>query len=191
MITKGSLMFTYNLKTGQNSVLRGLIAEEFARYILSQRMPLLIMRPRNVLKITNELSIKGSHVDFLRKNHQSMDFFGIGPIFRDDILQFNREQIIYQFFYDQGDLTRYLIKGNNNQIQKGFIIEVKSRTTANPRDPFEFSFSPNQERMLKQCTEDFDIILCGVTFTDDWNLSIIFCDRNQKILPKKYFSIAL
>ncbi|MFX0084165.1 MAG: hypothetical protein ACFFAU_00710 [Candidatus Hodarchaeota archaeon] len=182
-------MITYNLKTGQNSVLRGLIAEEFARYILNQRMPLLILRPKTVLDLLNDLLIKGSLVDFLWKYQKSMDFFAIGPILSEDSLQFSTEQLLHKFFYSKGDITRYLLNNQQSQMLKGFIIEVKSRTTANPREVFEFSFSPNQESMLSQCGEDFDIILCGVTFTENWNLSIAFYDRNLKILPRDYFSI--
>ena len=185
----GAFMITYNLKTGQNSVLRGLIAEEFARYILTQRMPIFILRPKVVLEIIDESSIKGKNVDFLRKYQQTMDFFGIGPVLREDVLQLSTEQIIKKFFIEKGDLTRYLINDQRSLIQRGFIIEVKSRTKANLREPFEFSFSPNQELMLKHDYEDFDIILCGVTFSEDWNLSVVFCDRNQKLIPKEYFSI--
>jgi hypothetical protein len=186
---RGVIMITYNLKTGQNSVLRGLIAEEFARYILNQRMPLLILRPKIILEVLSEALIKGSSVDFLWKYQQAMDFFAIGPILNDDVIQFSTEQIIHKFFYSKGDLTRYLHSEQQSQILKGFIIEVKSRTTANPRDVFEFSFSPNQEVMLSQSGDKFDIILCGVTFSDNWNLSIVFYDRNQKILPMDYFAI--
>ena len=178
-------MITYNLKTGQNSVLRGLIAEEFARYILIQRMPILILRPKEVLGIVDEYSIKGKNVEFLRKYQQTIDFFGIGPVLQDDILQLSTEQIIKRFFIEKGDLTRYLMKEPKSLSQRGVIIEVKSRTMVNPRDPFEFSFSPNQELMLKEDYEDFDIILCGVTLSDDWNLSVVFYDRNQKIIPIK------
>jgi hypothetical protein len=184
-------MITYNLKTGQNSVLRGLIAEEFTRYILTQRMPILVLRPKEALGIIDESSIKGKTVDFLKKYQQTMDFFGIGPVLRDDILQFSTEQIIKRFFIEKGDLTRYLMKESQSLSQRGFIIEVKSRTKVNPREPFEFSFSPNQELMLRQDYEDFDIILCGVTFSEDWNLSVVFYDRNQKLIPKAYFSTDL
>ncbi len=152
-------------------------------------MPLLILRPKIVLDLLDELMIKGSLVDFLWKYQQSMDFFAIGPILSEDAAQFSTEQLIQKFFYSKGDLTKYLPNNQQSQILKGFIIEVKSRTTANPREFFEFSFSPNQELMLSQCGEDFDIILCGVTFTENWDLSIAFYDRNLKIIPKNYFSI--
>ena len=191
MMIEGYLMITYNVKTGQNTVLRGVIAEEFVRYTLTQRMPIIILRPRFILEKLASFSIKGKKIDFLRKYQQTMDFFGIGPIIRDDKLQFSIEQIIYNFFFNKRNLDQYLSGVQQIQTLKGFIIEVKSRTTANPRDFFEFSFSPNQEMMLTQLIDDFDVILCGVTFTENWNLSVVFCDRNQKILPSDYFSIDL
>ena len=140
MMIEGYLMITYNVMTGQNTVLRGLVAEEFVRYTLTQRMPIIILRPRFILEKLASFSIKGKKIDFLRKYQQTMDFFGIGPIIREDKLQFSIEQIIYNFFVNKGNLDQYLSGVQQVQILKGFIIEVKSRTTANPRDFFEFSF---------------------------------------------------
>ena len=77
---EGYLMITYNVMTGQNTVLRGLVAEEFVRYTLTQRMPIIILRPRFILEKLASFSIKGKKIDFLRKYQQTMDFFGIGPI---------------------------------------------------------------------------------------------------------------
>ncbi|UCG03698.1 MAG: hypothetical protein JSW11_06865 [Candidatus Heimdallarchaeota archaeon] len=169
----------YNLLTGENTVLRGLIAEEFTRYILTQRFPILIVRPSTVLKYLDKASIVGRYVDFIRKNQQTMDFLGIAPYHREN--EFKPEEIIYQYFSEKEGLTRFLKAKNNLPWLKGYVIEVKSRTGINTWSPFQFSFSPNQIKMLNQIQNyDFKIVLSGVTFVSDWNLSIVFCDKNQR-----------
>jgi hypothetical protein len=184
------LTLFYNLKTGQNTVLRGSVAEEFARYTLSQRMPILILRPSVALKYLENASIKGRYVDFLKKNQQTMDFLGIYPFFSEGKQYTTVEETVCRFFYEKEGLTRYIIKDNQITQLRGFIIEVKSRTTTNTWAPFEFSLSPNQEEMLNQ-SKGFalEIILCGVTFSSDWLLTIVFCDGKQKILPEEFFII--
>lgn len=180
----------YNLKRGENTVLRGLVAEEFARYILSQRFPILIIRPSMALKYLEKSSVKGRHVDFLLKNQKTMDFLGIFPFFQDKNAQLTSEEIVCRFFYEKEGLVRYLSKEPLINQLRGFIIEVKSRTSTNSWAPFQFSFSTNQKEMLDQSQRfDFEIILCGVTFASDWNLSAVFCDINQKILSEDFFAI--
>ncbi|MFX1504848.1 MAG: hypothetical protein ACFFDC_01930 [Promethearchaeota archaeon] len=178
----------YNLLKGENTVLRGLVAEEFTRYILSKRLPILIVRPMKALKILDEASVAGEYVDFIRKNQQTMDFIGITPYYKDEDPRIRQEDLICQFFYEKEGLTRFL---SNNALSKqldGFIIEVKSRTSTDSWAPFQFSFSPNQLEMIDQILRyDFKIILSGVTFASDWNLSVVFCDRNQKIISEEFF----
>ena len=182
------LKLIYNLKTGQNTVLRGSVAEEFARYILSQRIPILILRPSIVLKHLEKASIEGRYVEFLKKNQQTMDFLGIFPFFAGGKQFPTVEETVCRFFYEKEGLTRFIIKDNKMNQLKGFIIEVKSRTTSNTWAPFQFSFSPNQEEMFNQSRRfDLEIILCGVTFSSDWILTIVFCNGNQKILPEEFF----
>lgn len=180
----------YNLIKGENTVLRGLIAEEFARYIISQRFPILILRPSTALNYLDKSSVKGMSVDFLRKNQQTMDFLGIAPFFQNGDLQLTPEEIVYRFFNEKEGLDRYLKKKIYINRLRGFIIEVKSRTTTNSWAPFQFSFSPNQKEMFDQSHKfSFKTILCGVTFSSDWNLSVVFCDNNQKILQENFFAI--
>lgn len=180
----------YNLLKGENTVLRGLIAEEFARYILSRCFPILTLRPSTALNYLDNASVKGMSVDFLRKNQQTMDFLGIAPFFQNGDLQLSPEEIVYQFFYEKEGLNRYLKKKIHINRLRGFIIEVKSRTTTNSWAPFQFSFSPNQKEMLNQSQKfSFKTILCGVTFSSDWNLSVVFCDNNQKVLQENFFAI--
>ncbi|UCE13053.1 MAG: hypothetical protein JSV04_12780 [Candidatus Heimdallarchaeota archaeon] len=178
----------YNLLTGENTVLQGLVAEEFARYILSQRFPILIIRPTTALKYLENSDIRGKYIDFLTRNQKTMDFFGIFPFSHDEEYQFTPEEIVCQFFYEKEGLNRYLNKNSLAKLLRGFIIEVKSRATRNSWAPFQFSLSKNQSKLVNQSQRfNFDIILCGVTFTDDWNLSVVFYDRNQKILSNDFF----
>ncbi|MFX1517024.1 MAG: hypothetical protein ACFFC6_12040 [Promethearchaeota archaeon] len=178
----------YNLLTGENTVLKGLVAEEFARYTLSKRFPILIVRPSKALKYLDDASIVGKYVDFIRKNRQTMDFIGITPYYKDQDYRFKPEEIICQYFYEKEGLTRFLSNKANSYQLSGFIIEVKSRTGIDSWAPFQFSFSPNQMEMLIQSQRfDFKIILIGVTFASDWNLSVVFCDHNQKVLSEEFF----
>jgi hypothetical protein len=178
----------YNLLKGENTVLRGLVAEEFARYTLSKRLPILIVRPVKALKLLDETSIVGEYVDFIRKNQQTMDFIGITPYYKDEDPRIRQEDLICQFFYEKEGLTRFLSNNTLSKKVSGFIIEVKSRTSPDSWAPFQFSFSPNQLEMIDQSRKyDFKIILSGVTFASDWNLSVVFCDRNQRMLSEEFF----
>ena len=178
----------YNLLKGENTVLRGFVAEEFARYTLSKRLPILIIRPVKALKILDEASIVGRYVDFIRKNQQTMDFIGITPYYKDDPFRLRREEIICQFFYEKEGLTRFLLNNASSKQLDGYIIEVKSRTSTDSWAPFQYSFSPNQLEMIDQSQKyNFNIILSGVTFASDWNLSVVFCDHNQRILSEEFF----
>ncbi|MFW9905748.1 MAG: hypothetical protein ACFFFH_15550 [Candidatus Thorarchaeota archaeon] len=180
----------YNLLKGENTVLKGLVAEEFARYSLSKRLPILIVRPVKALRILDEASIVGKYVDFIRKNQQTMDFIGITPYYKDENLRVRREDLICQFFNEKEGLTRFLLKNTLSKPLGGFIIEVKSRTSTNSWAPFQFSFSPNQLEMIDQSRSyDFKIILSGVTFASDWNLSVVFCDQNQRMFSEEFFKI--
>lgn len=179
----------YNLRNGENTVLRGLVAEEAACYILTQRYPILVLRPKKALNYLDRGAVEGTSVEFLRKNQKTMDFFGLFPFFRSDDLQMTTEEIICKFFLEKEGLDHYFTKEPFTQQVKGFIIEVKSRTTENTWTPFDFVFSTNQKKMFNQCNKiNFRIILCGVTFAPDWNLSIVFCDINQKILPENFLA---
>jgi len=178
----------YNLLKGENTVLKGLVAEEFARYTLSKRLPILIVRPSRALKYLDEASIVGKYVDFVRKNQQTMDFIGIAPYYKDDDYRFKPEEVICQFFYKKEGLIRFLSNETLSNQFSGFIIEVKSRAGINSWAPFQFSFSTNQLEMIDQSQNyDFKIILSGVTFASDWNLSVVFCDKNQKMLSEDFF----
>ncbi|MFX0015591.1 MAG: hypothetical protein ACFFB2_11585 [Promethearchaeota archaeon] len=183
-------LLIYNILKGENTVLRGLIAEEFVRYILSQRFPILIVRPSIALRYLDNASIKGRYVDFLRKNQQTMDFLGLTPFFRDNHILTTPEETVCRFFYEKEGLSLYLKKESLFPQLQGFIVEVKSRTSENSWAPFNYSFSTNQIEMFQQSKDfDFTIVLCGVTFTSDWNLSVVFCDENQKVLPQDFFVI--
>lgn len=178
----------YNLVKGENTVLRGLIAEEFARYILSQRFPILILRPSTALTYLDRASVTGRNVDFLRKNQKTMDFLGISPFFHSEDFQLTPEETVIGFFYNREGLIRYLKENGDVTQLRGFIIEVKSRTSTNSWAPFQFTFSPNQKQMLDQnLRSEFEVLLCGVTFASDWNLSVVFCDENQKIITEDFF----
>jgi hypothetical protein len=70
---------------------------------------------------------------------------------------------------------------------KGFIIEVKSRATEHHWKPFQYSFSEKQEEMfIKSKSFNFEVILCGVTFAKDWDISVVFTDVRGKILPSDF-----
>ncbi|MHA2167846.1 MAG: hypothetical protein ACXAAT_18520, partial [Candidatus Hodarchaeales archaeon] len=102
-------LIIYNIKTGKNTVLRGLIAEEFARYTLTQRYPVIVIRPEKVLEFLTEQSIEGPHVQFLRQYSHTMDFFGLGPILdADDSPSISISKMVQDFFYKQNGLTKFL-----------------------------------------------------------------------------------
>lgn len=181
------LLGIYNIKTGQNTVLRGLIAEEFARYTLTQRFPILIERPRVILDYLDELSLNNGRVIFLNKFQKTMDFFGIGPIINGNNNQLNTKDMIYKFFYEAEGLGRFLSSNEKNDRLEGIIIEVKSRTSINSWTPFQYSFSSKQELMLAESRRfGFKIILCGVTLENNWNISAIFTDEKEKILTEDF-----
>ncbi|NHJ02740.1 MAG: hypothetical protein EAX86_11430 [Candidatus Heimdallarchaeota archaeon] len=178
-------MITYNLKNGQNTALRGLIAEEFARYILTNQFPILIFRPRLILDIIRKEGITGYLIDFLDKYQQTMDFFGISLV--ENNLELTSEEIITQFFWQKDGLTRFMYQEKRDRL-RGFTIEVKSRTSSTAWAPFIYSFSPNQIKMFEQCKKlKIEVILCGVTLENEWNLSIVFSDQNHKILTPEFF----
>lgn len=181
------LLGIYNIKTGQNTVLRGLIAEEFARYMLSQRFPILIERPRVILDYLDELSLNNDRVSFLSKFQKTMDFFGIGPIMNGDSNQFNTKDMMYKFFYEAEGLGRFLSSNERTDPLRGIIIEVKSRTSINSWTPFQYSFSSNQESMLAESRRfGFKVMLCGVTLENNWNISAIVTDEKGKILTENF-----
>ena len=181
--------YIYNIKTGKNTVLRGQIAEEFARYTLTQRYPIIVFRPEKVLEFLDEQSIDGPHVQFLRQYAQTMDFFGLGPILENDespSIPINK--MVQDYFYYQNGLTKYLVQPLLDVSPKGYIIEVKSRSTKNYWKPFHYSFSENQERMFSQSKRfNLEIVLCGVTFAQNWEIAVVFTNLEGKILPQEYF----
>lgn len=179
-------MVIYNIRTGQNTVLRGLLAEEFAKYMLVKRFPLLIVRPEVALQYIEEIP-NGNVIQFLQEYQQTMDYFGIGPVEEDDIIQLTQEGIIKRFFSVKEGLTRYLLDDLWAKQLRGFVIEVKSRTDMNTRAPFYFSFSPKQEAMLKKIENlGLELIIAGVTFQDNWNISVTFTNERGKILSEDF-----
>ena len=179
----------YNIKTGKNTVLRGLLAEEFARYTLSQRHPIIVLRPAKILEYLSEQTVEGLHVQFLRRYAHTMDFFGLGPILEtEESLSIPLSKIIQDFFYKQNGLTKYLVQPLPEFLIKGYIIEVKSRSTKNFWSPFQYTFSTNQEKMFTQSKRfNFEVILCGVTFANDWDMAVVFTNLEGKILPQDHF----
>jgi hypothetical protein len=182
-------LIIYNIKTGKNTVLRGLIAEEFARYTLTQRYPVIVIRPEKVLEFLTEQSIEGPHVQFLRQYSHTMDFFGLGPILvADDSPSISISKMVQDFFYKQNGLTKFLIQPFQEVPTRGYIIEVKSRSTKNYWKPFQYSFSENQEKMFSNSKLfNFEIVLCGVTFAQEWEIAVVFTNLEGKILPQGYF----
>ncbi len=179
-------MVIYNIKTGQNTVLRGLLAEEFARYVLVNRFPLLIIRPEVALQFIEDIP-KGKVIHFVQEFHQTMDYLGIGPVEEDDIIHLTQEGVIKRFFSAKEGLTRYLIDDHWAKQLRGFVIEVKSRTDMTARAPFHFSFSPRQDIMLQKIKDiDLEIIIAGVTFQDNWNISVTFTNERGKILSEDF-----
>jgi hypothetical protein len=182
-------MVIYNIRTGQNTVLRGLLAEEFAKYILVKRFPLLIIRPNAVLRFLEEIP-RGKVIQFILEFQQTMDYLGIGPVQEEDLIHLTQEYIVKRFFSVKEGLTRYLLEDHWAKQLRGFVIEVKSRTEMNSRVPFHYSFSPKQERMLKKIKDvDLEVILCGVTFQDNWNIAVTFTNERGKILAEDFLII--
>lgn len=185
----GGLKSIYNIKNGQNTVLRGFLAEEFARYMLVQKFPLLIVRPRKVIELLVNEKFKSRHLEFLIKYQQTMDFIGFGPIIQTLEEQNTLRESLINFFYAQDGLTKYFDSTHSSSKIEGYLIEVKSRTSENYWKPFNYSFSVKQEEMFEESRNyNFNIIICGVTFEDDWNLGILYTDRNGKILPSDLIS---
>jgi hypothetical protein len=170
-------------------VLRGLIAEEYVRYTLTQHHPLIVLRPEKVLNFLIELSIEGPYVKFLRQYSQTMDFFGLGPIIEsNESLPIPISKMIQDFFYEQSGLTKYIVQPRQEVPTRGYIIEVKSRSTKNYWKPFQYTFSDNQEQMFSQSKRfNFEIVLCGVTFAQNWEIAVVFTNLEGKILPQEYF----
>ncbi|MFW9778305.1 MAG: hypothetical protein ACFFE8_05575 [Candidatus Heimdallarchaeota archaeon] len=178
------LSSSYNILTGQNSVLRGLIAEEFVRYFMSQQFPLLVLRPKIVLRYLDDTNIRGRTVNFVRKYQQTMDFFGLGPIDESMLLQRSAKDLLTSWFYMNEGLPRFFQDDDYVLRLHGFAIEVKSRTTSKIWSSFQYNFSPNQENMFEECNEvGLQSILCGVTFGANWDISIVFANHRGKIIP--------
>ena len=99
------------------------------------------------------------------------------------------EEIIVAFFRKQDGLTKFLHSDVSIGEIRAFLIEVKSRTTKKYWKPFQYSFSENQEKMFLEVTKyNFEILLCGVTFADDWEISVVYADLKGKILPKDFLT---
>lgn len=181
----------YNIKTGSNTVLRGLLAEEFTRYTLSQRYPIIVLRPHKVIEILTENQTEGPHFNFLTQYQKTMDFIGFGPIqMTETSPPLSISDLVQNFFYHQDSLIRYFPSNSFESKLTSYIIEVKSRSTKNHWNPFIYSFSPNQEEMLLKASKyRFKVILCGVTLANDWEISVIFTNPQGKILPQDFFLI--
>ncbi|MHA1214927.1 MAG: hypothetical protein ACTSPG_06495 [Candidatus Hodarchaeales archaeon] len=180
-------MWSYNIETGKNTVLRGLIAEELVHYILTKNFPIIVMRPAKALETLKSLQLNSNKFTFLRTYQQTMDFFGLGPIFKDTRFPHSTQEILLKYFeYEQG-LNKFFNNEKWVKDLKGYVIEVKSRTSQNVLKPFNYSFSANQVEMIKKVkTLGFKIILAGVTFEANWNVSVIFTNENGTILTKDF-----
>jgi len=116
-----------------------------------------------------------------------MDFIGFGPINQSlgELTTFR--EVLINFFYAQDGLTKYFGSSYPSSNINAYLIEVKSRTGVNFWTPFNYFFSTKQEEMFDESKSyNFKIILCGVTFEKDWNLGIVYTDRNGKILPDDF-----
>jgi hypothetical protein len=130
---------------------------------------------------------KSRHLEFLIKYQQTMDFIGFGPINQSLGEQTTFREVLINFFYAQDGLTKYFGSSYHSSNINAYLIEVKSRTGVNFWNPFNYSFSTKQEEMFDESKSyNFKIILCGVTFEKDWNLGIVYTDRNGKILPDDF-----
>ncbi len=118
-----------------------------------------------------------------------MDFFGLGPVLEtNELPSIPISKMIQDFFYKQDGLTKYLVQPLQEVPTRGYIIEVKSRSTKNYWNPFYYSFSENQEKMFSQSKRfNFEIVLCGVTFAQDWEIAVVFTNLEGKVLPQGYF----
>jgi len=165
------------------------LAEEFARYSLTQRHPVIVLRPEKILTYLSEKNVDGPHVQFLRRYAYTMDFFGFGPVLEtEELLSIPLNKLIQDFFYKQNGLTKYLVQPLSEVSINGYIIEVKSRSTKNYWKPFQYSFSSNQEKMFTQSKRfNLEVLLCGVTFAQDWEMAVVFTNLEGKILPQGYF----
>ncbi|MHA1994399.1 MAG: hypothetical protein ACW97Z_07660 [Candidatus Hodarchaeales archaeon] len=150
-----------------------------------------MLRPAKVIEILTQYQIEGPHFDFLCQYQQTMDFIGFGPVQQTETsLPITVSEILQNFFYQQDGLTRFLPSPSIQDRLSGFIIEVKSRSTKNHWNPFNYSFSANQEEMFLKATKfRFKVILCGVTLADDWEISVVFTNRDGKILPQDFFNL--
>ncbi|MHA1973778.1 MAG: hypothetical protein ACTSW1_12335 [Candidatus Hodarchaeales archaeon] len=180
-------MWRYNIKTGKNTVLRGLITEELTLYILTKNFPILVMRPTKALEILSSLQLNSNKYEFLKKYQQTMDFFGLGPVFQDIRYPLSNREILLKYFeYEQG-LNKFFTTEKWIKKLQGYIIEVKSRTSQNSLKAFNYSFSTNQVKMISQVRRlGFKIILAGVTFEQDWEVSVVFTNENGTILSKDF-----
>lgn len=118
-----------------------------------------------------------------------MDFFGLGPIIESiDSHSIPISKMFQDFFLKQSGLTKYLLQPLQDYSTRGYIIEVKSRSTKNYWKPFQYSFSENQEKMFSQSKRfNLGIVICGVTFAHDWEIAVVFTNLKGKILTNEYF----
>ncbi len=119
-----------------------------------------------------------------------MDFIGFGPIKNNETsLPELGSGLVRNYFYEQDGLTPFLPSNSEQTKINGYIIEVKSRTTKNHWKPFTYSFSINQEKMFSKSVKyKFKVVLCGVSFAEDWELSVVLTNPQGKILPEDYFN---
>ncbi|WP_455139989.1 hypothetical protein [Candidatus Hodarchaeum mangrovi] len=181
-------MWTYNIEKGSNTKLRGLISEEFVRYTLLTNFPILVIRPTKAIKILDDNAISGEFVQFLKDYEQTMDFFGIGPIPKENQTYISLNEIIINYFHKLRGLNRFFHHAKWIEELDGFIIEVKSRTSANALSPFNYSLSDKQKQMVNYGKKlGLKVILGGVTFERNWKLSLMFTNEIGKIIGNDYF----
>jgi len=181
-------MWTYNIEKGSNTKLRGLISEEFVRYTLMANFPILVIKPTRAIKILDDNAISGEFVQFLRDYNQTMDFFGIGPISKEEQTLISINEIVINYFHKLRGLNRFFHRVKWIEELDGFIIEVKSRTSANALTPFNYSLSDKQKQMLYNGKKlGLNVIFGGVTFERNWKLSVMFTNEIGTIIGNDYF----
>ncbi len=119
-----------------------------------------------------------------------MDFIGFGPIEDPETtIPQSTPDLVQTFFFQQDGLTRYLHPNQKYINLKGYIIEVKSRSTQNHWKPFTYSFSPNQEDMFAKAMKyRFKVVICGITLANDWEISMVLTNPQGKVLSQDFFN---
>lgn len=180
-------MWEYDILTGKNTVLRGLIAEEAASYLLKRKLNLIIFRTDKILKFIRKHKIKTNRGKFIRKYKQTMDFFGIyipEEVRKNSLISL--ESVLLSFFTEKEDLRGFIGENLLKECIKGYVIEIKSRVTNSPTKSFNFSFSENQQQMIKKLKnhKSLDLLVVGITMCNNWIINATFFDKNLNVISK-------